>query len=188
MQTVIYCLKKSFRDKNDFNKTTYLISIVKFSLVQYSYSIHGYRYTQCRYKECLNTEVSIPSYICHKKQSNYTHHAIVYTCVTYQDMKHILNLIAMEYIHEDWWKEIFCNALQNICKFTVQKLNNESIVWWKMNENVCFFLLLRLHPFIGLCHIYKITALATLWKMHLHEVFLYNSFNRNKNNMVMNNL
>lgn len=116
-----------------------LISIVKFSLVQYSYSIHGYRYTQCRYKECLNTEVSIPSYICHKKQSNYTHHAIVYTCVTYQDMKHILNLIAMEYIHEDWWKEIFCNALQNICKFTVQKLNNESIVWWKMNENVCFF-------------------------------------------------
>lgn len=140
MQTVIYCLKKkSFRDKNDFIKTTYLISIVKFSLVQYSYSIHGYRYTQCRYKECLNTEVSIPSYICHKKQSNYTHHAIVYTCVTYQDMKHILNLIAMEYIHEDWWKEIFCNALQNIYKFTVQKLNNESIVWWKMNENVCFF-------------------------------------------------
>lgn len=60
-------------------------------------------------------------------------------CVTYQDMKHILNLIAMEYIHEDWWKDIFCNALQNIYKFTVQRLNNESIVWWKMNVNVCFF-------------------------------------------------
>lgn len=36
-----------------------------------------------------------------QKTVKLTHHAIVYTCVTYQDMKHILNLIAMEYIHED---------------------------------------------------------------------------------------
>lgn len=127
-------------------------------------------------------------YMSQKTVKLYIHVSRNCMCVTYQDMKHILNLIAMEYIHEDWWKEIFCNALQNIYKFTVQKLNNESIVWWKMNVNVCFFLLLRLHPFIGLCHIYERTALATLWKMHLHEVFLYNSFNRNKNNMVMNNL
>lgn len=55
--------------------------------------------------------------------------------------ENILNLIAMEYNHEDWWKEIFCNALQNLYKFTVQKLNNESIVWWKMNENVWVFFL-----------------------------------------------
>lgn len=81
MQTVIYYLKKSFRDKNDFNKTTYLISIVKFSLVQYSYSIHGYRYTQCRYKECLNTEVSIPSYRCHKKTVKlYTSRNCIHVC------------------------------------------------------------------------------------------------------------